>query len=601
VAVFFPNQLLERILAETDIVELVSSYFPLKKSGRNFSALCPFHSEKTPSFLVSREKQIFKCFGCGKAGNAFHFLMQKEGMPFQEAVATLAQKANIPLPERRAAPKEDASREEMYSAVSFAVSYFQEQLKKPAGEQAQSYLRQRGVTEKSIEKFCLGYALEAWDSLLSWASRKFNPSFLERLGLIVPREGSSGHYDRFRNRIMFPIFDPRGRAIGFSGRILPGREPEDSTAPKYMNSPESPLFNKSEVLYGLNFSRANIAKENKAIVCEGHMDLVSIDQAGFGNAVAAQGTAFTLTQARLLKRYCSEVVFAFDSDTAGQEATLRSFEPLMEAELDVRVAVVPSGYDPDLLIREKGAEAFGKLVSEAVELVDFQYEVLSRKNDVGTLAGRRAIASQMLLSAHKSPSEIVRNAWLQKISKALSIPEVTLRAEMRRVRGSYRPFAPGRSEEKDKVRENFAVIEAQKDLVGYMLDFEKVRELVAESLKSEDFSDPVCKRVADRILSAHRGGGRVKAEILLKELEDAPEADLVGRFVLDPMKSEKAMEATQGLIQRLLKEKQLQKQKEIQATIARPGEKGADRASLLAEFQELCKAQKSVHVKTKRY
>ncbi len=600
-AVFFPNQLLERILAETDLVELVSSYFPLKKSGRNFSALCPFHSEKTPSFLVSREKQIFKCFGCGKGGNAFHFLMMKEGMPFHEAVATLAQKANIPLPERKVTPKEEVAREEMYGAMSFAVAYFQEQLKKPSGEAAQAYLRQRGIAEKSVEKFSLGFAPGAWDSLLNRASRKYTLSLLERLGLIVPREGSPGHYDRFRNRIMFPIFDPRGRAIGFSGRILPGGEGEDGSAPKYMNSPESPLFNKSEILYGLNFSRANIAKENKAIVCEGHMDLVSIDQAGFGNAVAAQGTAFTLTQARLLKRYCSDVVFAFDSDSAGQEATLRSFEPLMEAELDVRVAVVPSGYDPDLLIREKGAQAFKNLLDGAVELVDFQYEVLKRKHDTATLAGRRAIASQMLLTAHKSPSEIVRNSWLQKISQALGIPEATLRAEMRRISGSYRPFAAGRSQEKGQARENFAVMEAQSGLIGYMLDFEKVRDLAAENLKTEDFSDPVCRRVAERILTIHRRGGKVKSEPLLKEVEDPGEADLISRFVLDPMKSEKAVEAAQGLIQRLLKEKQLQKQKEIQGIIATPGQKAPDRAALLAEFQELCKAQKVVRVKTKRY
>ncbi len=601
-AVFFPNQLLDRILAETDIVELVSSYFPLKKAGRNFRALCPFHSEKTPSFMVNLDKQIFKCFGCGKGGNAFHFLMEKEGVGFQEAVAILAQKANIPLPERRTGPKEGAGREEMFAAMSFAVTFFQEQLKKPAGEAAMSYLKERGISAESIQKFCLGYAPNAWDSFLNFASRKCRPSLLEQLGLILSRENSPGCYDRFRNRVMFPIFDPRGRAIGFSGRIMPGDEKE-SDSPKYMNSPESPLFHKSEILFGLNLSRSNIAKENRAIVCEGHLDLVSIDQAGFGNAVAAQGTSFTLTQARLLKRYCSEVILAFDADSAGQEATLRSFEPLMEVELDVRVAVVPQGYDPDLLIRKKGPEAFKKLIEEAVELVDFQYEVLRKKNDERTLAGRRAIASQMLLTAHKSPSDIVRNAWLQKISKALGIPEPTLRAEMRRIHGSYRPFAPGgtASRLREEVRENFAGIESQKSLVGYMLGYEKVRGLVHDRLRNEDFNDPVCRRVAEKVLSLHSKGTKVEAESLLREAEDPQEAELIAGFVLEPMKTEKPAEVAGDLIQSILKDKQLKKRKELQEAIARADKEGGDRAALLAQFQELCKEQKVGSSEPKRY
>jgi DNA primase len=589
VAVFIPNQLLDRILAETDIVELVSSYFPLKKSGRNFKALCPFHTEKTPSFMVSREKQMFKCFGCGKGGTALHFLMEKEGVTFQEAVRMLADKANIPLPERRSSPKEKETREEMFAAVAFAVSYFQEQVAKPSGEAARSYLQERGVSSGSIEKFHLGYAPDAWDGLLNRASRKFKPSLLERLGLILPRERATGYYDRFRNRIMFPIFDPRGRAIGFSGRTMP--DEKDPETPKYVNSPESPLFNKSEILYGLNLSRGNIARENRAIVCEGHMDLIAIDQAGFGNAVAAQGTSFTLSQARLLKRYCSEVIFAFDSDSAGQEATLRSFDPLLEAELDVRVAVVPEGYDPDSLIRQKGAAAFGALLDGSVELVDFQYDVLKKKHDTGTLAGRRAVASQMLMTARRSPSDIVSNAWVQKIGKALDIPEATLRAEMRRIRGNYRPFASGGSGTslKDKVRENFAVQESQRDLIGYMLAYPQIRDLVKERLEVEDFDDPACRSAAKRILSASRKDGKIKAEALLKEVEETQEAELIARFVMEPVVSEKPLEAAEGLIQRILKPKQVQKRKQLQEMLARADKEGGDRASLQMQHEQLCK------------
>jgi DNA primase len=599
---FFPDQLLERILAETDIVELVSSYFPLKKSGHNWKALCPFHSEKTPSFMVHPERQIFKCFGCGKGGNAFHFLMEKDKVTFQEAVAILAQKASIPLPKKKAVGKGERSKEEMFAAVAFAVTYFQEQLAKPGGEAAVNYLRQRGITDETRDSFRLGFAPKAWDSLYNRATQKFSVSLLEALGLIIPRENSPGFYDRFRNRIMFPIFDPRGRAIGFSGRILPGEEEEDAS-PKYINSPESPLFNKSQVLYGLNFSRNEIVKQDKAIVCEGHMDLIAIHQAGLRNAVAAQGTSFTVTQARLLKRYCPKVVFAFDSDSAGQEATLRSFETLMQAELDVRVVVLPPGYDPDLLIREKGAEAFRKLTEEAVELVDFQYDVLRKKHDVGTLAGRQAIASQMLVTANQSPSAIVKAAWIQKIAAALAIPEPVLRAEMGRIRGSYRPFGALRAgrDPRGEARENFADSESQRDLVGYMLCYPNVVRLVAERLGAQDFSDPVCRGLVEKILSAHEHGKKVKPDRLLKTAKDTGEAELISRFILKPIESEKPIEAAAGLIERILRPRQVQKKKELQDKIARAEKEGGDRSALLAEFQKLCEANKSLERQRKRY
>lgn len=599
---FIPNQLLERILAETDIVEVVSSYFPLKKSGRNLKALCPFHEEKTPSFMVNRERQIFKCFGCGKGGNAFHFLMEKERIPFYEAVEMLARKANIALPEKKRGAGQERAREKMFAAMSFAVAYFREQLRKPAGEAARNYLRERGITEQTAEKFHLGFARDTWDSLLNRASQKFSPSLLEQVGLVLARESSPGHYDRFRNRLMFPIFDPRGRAIGFSGRVLPGGEPGD-VSPKYVNSPESPLFNKSEVLYGLNFSRSEIARQNKAVVCEGHTDLIAIDQAGFGNAVAAQGTSFTLTQARLLKRYCSEVIFAFDSDSAGQDATLRSFEPLLETELDVRVAVLPAGYDPDLLIRENGAEAFGKLLQEAAELVDFQYEVLRKKNDEGTLGGRRVIASQMLVTAHKSPSAIIRDAWVQKIAAAVRMPEGVLRAEMRRIRGNYRPFAARASgpHSGGEVRENFADVEREKDLIGYMLGSEKVRSLIAERLSVRDFSDPVCRGLAEKIFSLHEQGEKVKADTLLKNVDDRGQAELVSRFIFKEVESKEPLKAAEDLVERVLKQRQSQRKKELQEKIAVAGKEGGDVKSLLAEYHALCKAEKSFEWQTKSY
>ena len=265
----------------------------------------------------------------------------------------------------------------------------------------------------------------------------------------------------------------------------------------------------------------------------------------------------------------------------------------------MRVAVLPPGYDPDLLIREKGAGEFKKLIEEAVELVDFQYEVLRKKNDEGTLAGRRAIASQMLLTAHKSPSAIVKDAWIQRIAAAVRIPEAALRAEMRRIRGNYRPFAPGGFGQ--DVRENFAGVDREKDLIGYMLGYENVRSLVAERLKVEDFSDLVCRGLAEMILSLHEQGKKVKAETLLKKVDDTRQAELISRFLLEGVESKEPLKAADDLIARILKERQLQKKKSLQEKIALAEKEGRETRSLRAEYNALLKAEKSFEWQRKSY
>src|ERR1043165_7384058 len=358
---FIPPHLLEQIRAANDIVDVIGSYLPLKRAGTNFRALCPFHREKTPSFNVNPHHQIFKCFGCGKGGDVFTFVREYEGLDFMGAVRRLAERANIPLEfeNNPAAQQQKHIKEVLWTIHEQIAQRWQSALKNEAsGQVARDYLARRGVTEEAIALFRLGAAPEAWDDTVNWAKSKGHDlALVEKAGLILRKEGSDHHYDRFRGRLMFPICDEQGRIIGFSGRVLSG----DEKTAKYVNSPETPIFTKSKVIFGLDKSKRALLDAGGAIVCEGQLDLIACFMAGVQNIVAPQGTAFTADHARILKRYVEEVVLCFDSDEAGQNAAVRSLDSLLASGLAVRVAVVPTPHDPDSFIKASGGAAFMQL------------------------------------------------------------------------------------------------------------------------------------------------------------------------------------------------------------------------------------------------
>jgi len=364
VSLRIPDEIIQKVKNENDVVDIVSEVVRLKRSGRNYMGLCPFHKEKTPSFSVSPDKQIYKCFGCGETGNVFTFLMKYRNMDFIEAVKYLADRANIAIEyddDKTRAFEQEKNR--LYKLNVEAARFFYSNLVK--SKKAQEYFRARGISVSTMKRFGLGFAPDSWHSLHNALKAKgYTELDMLNLGLIIKSE-KGNMYDRFRNRVIFPVFDYSGRVIGFGGRVL------DDSKPKYLNSPESLIFQKGVNLYGLNFALKN-NKDRTFIIVEGYMDCISLHQYGITNVVASLGTALTERQAKLLRRYADKIIMSYDADGAGQAATIRGMEVLRKEGLDVRILTIPSGKDPDEFIRANGKEAFLRLIDNALPLLDYK-------------------------------------------------------------------------------------------------------------------------------------------------------------------------------------------------------------------------------------
>jgi DNA primase len=424
-----PSETIEQIAAASDIVDVIGSYFPLKRAGANFKALCPFHQEKTPSFMVSPSRQTFHCFGCGAGGSVFRFVMEYEHTDFPSAVRKLATRAGITVVEKRGAPDDNRAYEARRTLLKLhadAAEWFHENLlKRDIGEPARQYLKQRGITAQIAKHWQLGYAPDEWDAFGSWArAQGYDTRDLITSGLVKNRNDEetapvamSGVYDRFRGRIMFPICNDVGEVIAFSGRLLKDAE----GAAKYLNSPETPLFRKGHVLFGLHKSKRALIEANCAVVCEGQLDLISLFETGITNVVAPQGTAFTENQARVLKRFVNEVVLCFDADSAGQKAAERSLDALLQNDLIVRVAEMPPGEDPDSLVRREGKEAFEKRVAGARDFFDYWIERESARVDLGSLAAKMQLARRLAEAVSRVRDPLMRGEVVNKASARLGV------------------------------------------------------------------------------------------------------------------------------------------------------------------------------------
>ncbi|HEX3890218.1 MAG TPA: DNA primase [Verrucomicrobiae bacterium] len=438
---------LERIRAASDIVDIIGAYVPLKKAGANFTALCPFHKEKSPSFNVNPHKQIFHCFGCHKGGDVFTFVKDYENIGFVDAVRRLAERAKIPL-EFDNNPAEQQSRHLKDQLLEIHEKITQRWqnclLNEAAGQMARDYLAKRGVSADAIKLFRLGAAPELWDDTVNWAkSKNYELPLVEKAGLIIRKEETGNHYDRFRGRLMFPICDEQGRVIGFSGRILSG----DEKTAKYVNSPETAIFTKSKIFFGLDKSKRAILDAGFAIICEGQLDLIACFMAGVQNVVAPQGTAFTDQHARILKRYVNEAVLCFDSDEAGQNAAVRSLDHLLASGLAVRVAVVPAPHDPDSFIKKFGGEKFRELISKADGFFDYYLNRLCKQNDTASDKGRAAILRAMAEAVHKTGSAVLIDTYAQKTALRLGVSTESVRAEFKK-----NPVAkPAATENEDEI------------------------------------------------------------------------------------------------------------------------------------------------------
>ena len=435
----------EQIRAASDIVDVIGSYVPLKKAGANFTALCPFHKEKSPSFNVNPHKQIFHCFGCHKGGDVFTFVKEYENIGFMDAVRRLADRAKIPL-EFENTPGAQESRhlkDQLLDIHEQLTARWQNCLaNEAAGQLARDYLAKRGVPAGAIKLFRIGAAPELWDDTVNWAkSKNFPLETVEQAGLIIKKEETGRYYDRFRGRLMFPICDEQGRVIGFSGRVLSG----DEKTAKYVNSPETPIFTKSKIFFGLDKSKRAILDAGYAIICEGQLDLIACFTNGVQNIIAPQGTAFTEQHARMLKRYANEVVLCFDSDNAGQNAAVRALDHLLASGLAVRVAVVPSPHDPDSFIKANGGAAFAELIKNAEGFFDYYLNRLCATNEITSDKGRLAILRAMAEAVHKTGNSVLIDTYAQKTALRLGVATKSVRDEFNKISTPHP--APRESEE----------------------------------------------------------------------------------------------------------------------------------------------------------
>ena len=482
----------EQVRGTANIVEVISGYVPLKKRGQNFWGCCPFHGEKTPSFAVNPAKNMFYCFGCHEGGDIFKFIMKMESCDFMEALKLLAARYGIPVPERQKTAVEirrEKHRERIYETNATACRFYQAcLLKTPYGKGALAYLNGRGISQEIISSFSIGYALDSFTSLLSNLGRHgYKGEELLAAGLVA--EGRQQLYDKFRNRVMIPIKDPKGKIVGFGGRVL------DNSTPKYLNTAETEWFNKRRLLFAMDVAYKAIRSSRQAIVVEGYMDAISLHAAGISNVVASMGTAFAAEQAKLLKRVADEVVFCYDSDSAGRKASVRAVSIARTEGLKVRIAGVPEGKDPDEYVRRYGKEAFLKVLSEAREGIDFQIEETILQSDVSNLAGKVDAVSNILPFLLECKSEIEAAEHMRRLAQRLTIDEGLIVEEYRkatRKNGARREsvYVPVPDVKKISVTR-----QAEEQLLAVLLEEPYLAENCQEVVQQTGWSDPALAQI----------------------------------------------------------------------------------------------------------
>lgn len=494
-----PERVIEDIRLQSDIADVIGSYLPLKRAGSTFKALCPFHREKTPSFNVNPQRQIFHCFGCGKGGDVFRFVMEHEGVDFITAVRILAKRANIPLEFTESGERAHSDKELLFTIHEEVAAFYHRVLTaSEAGAEARAYLESRQIHQDTVRDFMIGFAPERRDALTVFARKKSFPlEAMEQAGLLGKTDDGT-FYDRFRSRVMFPVWDEAGRIVAFSGRIL---DPQAHPA-KYVNSPETALFRKSRLLYALNRARKNMIDAGRAIVCEGQIDIIRCHQAGFTEAVAPQGTALTEDHALRLKRHVDRVVLVFDGDTAGETAAIRTGRVCLATGLDVAVATLPAGEDPDSFIRQQGADAFRARLDLARPLLDFQVEVLRGRSPERSAAHGQKIAREVMESIRAAGNEVQREHLLQQAARLLNLHVEALRIDLRRAPAAARETPEASSAEVTAVPHPADEVA----LLELVIANPHLAEIVRSHLPVACLSDPDCRTLMPCALEASQTG-----------------------------------------------------------------------------------------------
>ncbi|WP_432664607.1 DNA primase [Wukongibacter baidiensis] len=527
----YSDDLIEEVSQRNNIVDIISEYINLKKAGRNHKGLCPFHNEKTPSFVVSDDKQLFHCFGCGEAGNIINFVMKIENLDFIDAIELLAEKSNIDLSRYQDSSQNSekvSKKNKLYEINREAAIFFYKNLVKNKNDGIK-YLLNRGLTIDIIKKFGLGYAVNEWERLNRYLLTKgYAQELIYEAGLVIKRKEKKGYYDRFRNRVIFPIINTTKKIVGFGGRVL------DDSVPKYLNSPESPIFNKSNTLYGLNLARNELGKEKKLVVVEGYTDVISLYQFGIKNAVATLGTSLTKNHAQLFKRYCEEVIIAYDADTAGEAATIRGMDILNEAGCKVKVISLGDKMDPDDYIRNFGTDEFKAKIRRALPLTDYKIEQIKSKYDLNSNEGRISFINESIkvIKDLKSPVQI--DIYSKRLAEEAKVAPNVIKSEIygnnsdKKNQTKYnrknRNFSPkSRQYEKQfkpmKMMEKNGSEEIEKSIISLCLSSKTNYDKITSQIDEHDFLNENLMKVFSIIREIYKSSHKIDFNTLIDRLD----------------------------------------------------------------------------------
>ena len=545
---FIPEEKIEEIRGASDIFEVISGYITLNRSGKNYKGLCPFHHEKTPSFIVSSEKQMFHCFGCGQGGNVFSFLMKYENLSFPEAVLSVAKRYGIQIKLLQDGKSEKliGKKEIFYEVNSLANEFFKKALNETSeGKIALEYLKRRGITDDSIKDFSIGYALSNWDSLGKYLARKgYSEEVILESGLAVQRENKSGSYDRFRKRIIFPIFHMNGKIIGFGGRNL------DNSLPKYINSPETLIYKKGESLYGLHIAKDKIKTDNYCIVMEGYIDVVTAQKFGFRNSLASLGTALTEKQLRLIKSLTENIIFIYDSDKAGINAVLRAWEGILKTELFGKVVVLSEGDDPDSYLNSKGAEGFNALINKSMDIGEYVIDRSVEGYNLATTSDRSQALTKVLKVLEPVMNTLRLADYANYLVSKLGIKEEFLYEAIKYDRKKDITFVPLKEETRKVPFDSLEV-----HLIQLMLTSKEIASKVFDSISSEDFEVPLLKRIAIEIANSIKNDREFEPNRIMDIIADEEANDLISAFLFKSENWQDIEKATSDCIRQIQKRK----------------------------------------------
>ena len=590
---FLSEEKVSEIRDRSSILEVVSDYVTLKKTGKNYRGLCPFHAEKTPSFMVNEEKQIFHCFGCGEGGDAFTFLMKAGHFSFPQAVEELAKRYGVALPSRELSPaqkREGAQREVLFQINQIASDYFHDLLtQRREGEEGRQYLSQRGISREIIAEHRLGYSTDRWDCLVQHLQgKKVSLELAGKLGLIFPKK-NGGWYDAFRGRALFPIFDLHQRIVGFGGRVI--REGQ----PKYLNSPESSIYHKGEILYGLSVAKRYAPEKDCVIIVEGYFDLLTLHQYGLKHSVATLGTALTPQHIRTLKRYTRNLITVFDADPAGTQATLRSLPLFLEEEVTGKTVALPKGEDPDGFLRKGNLEDFGKRVERAVSLVDFFFERLTKVHDVKSVDGKVKVAKEGVALLGKIPDQIRRDFYTKVLAEKLDVKESFLYEILRSSPKELRPSKVGRDSGKASAEKSFP--KSEELVIRLMVQHPEIIPAVSKEGVIKEFESRTLQKMGEALEDLYRKEGKLNLPQAFADVDE----DFKGRLSEFAFRGDGLEEGDREKILRdcvqKIREKGIKKEKDELLKRIKEAERqpeGKRLGPLLKERQELVRREKGL-------